>query len=204
MTDTARPLRSLSQSSIRSFVAVPLPGAVQAEIAAAARALARELPQKTIKWSRKPENLNVTMKFLGPVAIERLDVLGVAMNGALAAVPRFGFGVRGWGAFPSESDAKVLFAGVDDVRGLAAVAEVVEAVSARLGFPREQRRFTGHVTIGRSKDGVDARAALAAGAERAFGKVEVTEVHVYESRLGGEGSTYVLRHRAPLGACGAN
>jgi RNA 2',3'-cyclic 3'-phosphodiesterase len=207
MTDTPALLRSLSQSSIRSFVAVPLPGAVQTEIAEAARGLARALPQESIKWSRKPENLHVTMKFLGPVAALRLDALGAAMNGALAAVPRFGFGVRGWGAFPSERDAKVLFAGVDDERGLATVAEVVEAVSARLGFPREPRRFTGHVTIGRSKAGVDARAALAAGATSAFGKVEVTEVHVYESRLGqpgDAGSTYVLRHRVPLSARVAN
>jgi 2'-5' RNA ligase len=194
-------------SLLRSFIAVPLPGPVQTEIAEAVRVLARELPPKSVNWSKKPENLHVTMKFLGPVAVERLDALGAAMNGALAAVPRFGFGVRGWGAFPSARDAKVLFAGVDDERELATVAEVVEAVSERFGFPREARRFTGHVTIGRSKAGVDVRAALATGAARAFGEVEVTEVHVYESRLGqlgDAGSTYVLRHRVPLSARVAN
>jgi 2'-5' RNA ligase len=192
---------------LRSFVAVPLPGAVQAEIAEAARVLALNLPG--VKWTRKEENLHVTMKFLGPVAPQRLDELGAAVGGALAGVPPFAFVLRGFGAFPSPRDAKVVFASVredEGARGLATVAEIVEAVSARLGFLREQRRFTGHVTIGRSKDGVDARAALAPWSDRGFGTVAVDEVHVCESSLGqlpNEGSTYVLRHRALLGAAAA-
>jgi len=186
---------------LRSFVAIPLPGAVQLAIADATRELARDLPG--VKWSRKVENLHVTMKFLGPVAGERLDVLGAEMGGALARVPRFGFEVRGFGAFPAPHEAKVLYAGVEDpVRGLGAVAEAVETVAARLGFARETRAFSGHVTVGRSvgKGGVDARVALSPWVGRVFGAVEVDEVRVYESRLGGEGSTYILRSRAALGA----
>ncbi len=191
---------------IRSFVAVPLPVTVQAEIAEAAVALARDLPGG-IKWSKKAVNFHVTMKFLGPVAPERLDALGAALDGALADVPRFALVVRGFDAFPSARDAKIVFAGVDgDTRSLAEVAEFVEAVSAGFGFAREERRFTGHVTVGRSNAGVDARAALTAWTGRAFGTVEVDEVHVYESRLAqrrGDASTYVLRHRALLKAAAA-
>jgi 2'-5' RNA ligase len=192
--------------ALRSFIAVPLPASVQAELAAASRELARELPG--VKWSKKPENLHVTMKFLGLVAPDRLDALGAALAEALSTVPRFGFVVRGWGAFPSARDARVLFAGVEEGDGgegaqaLVAVSEIVEATAARFGFEREQRRFTAHVTVGRCerRGGVDARAALAPWTDRVFGAVTVEEVHVYESQLGGEGSTYVLRSRASLGA----
>ncbi len=203
MTETAQLLRS--------FIAVPLPGAVQMEIAEAARALARELPG--VKWSKKVENLHVTMKFLGPVSVDKLDALGAALADALADTPRFAFTVRGWGAFPSPRDAQVVFAGIDEdegVRRLAAVAEIVETVAARFGLPREQRRFTGHVTVGRCKNGiagVDARAALAPDLDRVFGLVSVDEVHVCESQLGRSkdvASTYVLRIRAPHGARGSN
>jgi 2'-5' RNA ligase len=185
---------------VRSFVAVPLPGAVQQEIAEAARALALDLPG--VKWSKKPENLHVTLKFLGPVSEARLAEIGAALSAALASVPRFDFAMRAFGAFPTAARANVLFAGVDErgARGLAAVAEIVESVLERFGFPREARSFTGHVTVGRSKKGVDARAALAPWTERVFGAVPVDEVHVYESRLGGEGSTYVLRSRAAFRA----
>jgi RNA 2',3'-cyclic 3'-phosphodiesterase len=186
--------------TLRSFVAVPLPGAVQAEIADAVGALARKL--SGVSWSKKPENLHVTMKFLGPVAIDRLERLATDLAGALRGVPRFELELRGWGAFPSARHARVLFAGIEDVGALAAVAEIVETVAERFGFEREKRRFTGHVTVGRSKEraGVDASVALEPEADRAFGRVKVDEVHIYESHLGRGGSTYVLRHRAPLNA----
>ena len=77
---------------------------------------------------------------------------------ALAPLPRFRLELRRMGAFPSARQANVLWAGADDVEhGLAAVAEVVEGVCERLGFARERRPFTGHVTVGRAKGrGVDA------------------------------------------------
>jgi len=189
--------------SVRSFVAVRLPEKVQASIFAAAQELARALPQSGIKWSRKVENLHITVKFLGPVEEAKLTAIGDELARALAPVPRFRLGLHGMGAFPSARKANVVWAGVDDAsHGLGAVAAAVEGVGERFGLAREQRAFTGHVTVGRSVGskgrGVDARRALDAFATRDFGGMTVDEVHVYESRLGGEGSTYVLRSRAAL------
>jgi 2'-5' RNA ligase len=202
MTDATPLLRSfIAVPLVRSFIAVPLSGAVQTEIAQAARELALELPAGDVKWSRKPENLHITVKFLGPVAAERLEALGAALDVALADFGPFGLVIRGFGAFPSGERAHVVYASVDGAHGrMAVLAGIVDEVALRFGFERERRGFTAHVTVGRSKQGVDARAALALRAERALGSVEVDEVHVYESRLGGEGSTYVLRHRARLSA----
>jgi 2'-5' RNA ligase len=195
---------------VRSFVAVPLPGEVQAAILAASRELADLLPLPGMRWIRKVENLHVTVKFLGQVSEERLEALDAALGEALAPVPRFRLAVRRMGAFPAARHASVLWAGVDDPdRRLAAVAAIVEQVAAGLGFAREERPFTGHVTVGRARGGgVDARAALETFAGRELGAVPVDEVHLYESRLGGgpdnEGSTYVLRARAALGASDSN
>lgn len=184
--------------SVRSFVAVPLPEKIQADIFAAAQELARRLPD--VKWSRKVENLHITVKFLGQIDETKMAALAEDLARAVAPLSRFQLELRGMGAFPSPRKANVVWAGVEDVsRGLSAVADAVEGVGERFGFPREQRAFSGHVTVGRSKGrGVDARAALDAFAGRAFGGTTVEEVHVYESRLGGEGSTYVLRSRAAL------
>jgi 2'-5' RNA ligase len=183
---------------VRSFVAVPLPEKIQADIFAAVQELARRLPD--VKWSRKVENLHITVKFLGQIDETKLAALAEDLARAVAPLPRFRLELRGIGAFPSPRKANVVWAGVEDAsRGLSAVAEAVEGVGERFGFAREQRAFTGHVTVGRSKGrGVDARAALDAFAGRAFGGTAVEEVHVYESHLGGEGSTYVLRARAAL------
>jgi len=186
--------------SVRSFVAVPLPEEIRAGISSAAEEMARALPQSGIKWFRKLENLHITVKFLGQVEETKLTELAGELSRALAPLPRFRLELRGMGAFPSPRKANVVWAGLEEgARALKAVAEAVDGVGDRFGFPREQRPFTGHVTVGRSKGrGVDARAALDAFAGRAFGATTVEEVHVYESRLGGEGSTYVLRSRAAL------
>jgi len=186
--------------SVRSFVAVPLPEKIQADIFAAAQELSRRLPQLGVKWAGKVENLHITVKFLGQIEEEKLTALAEDLARTVAPLPRFRLELRGMGAFPSPRKANVVWAGVEDgARGLTAIAEAVEGVGERFGFGREQRAFTGHVSVGGSTGrGVDARTALDAFAGRSFGATTVEEVHVYESRLGGEGSTYVLRSRAAL------
>jgi 2'-5' RNA ligase len=193
---------SATSALVRSFVAVPLPGAVRAEIAGAAAELARQLPD--VSWTRKAENLHVTMKFLGKAAPEQLEALGAALGEAFASVPPFAVDVQRFGAFPSARRASVIFAGVADRDGrLGACAALVESVAERFGFTRETRAFHGHVTVGRHKrGGIDARAVLEAWADRRFGAVPVDEIQIYESQLGAEGSTYILRHRS--GLTGAN
>ena len=195
-------MSSQATRTLRSFVAVPLPMAVQADVFSAAQALAGELP--AVRWSRKVENLHVTIKFLGPIAETRIDEVGNALARAVGDLPRFGIELRGMGAFPSPGRANVIWAGVQDrTGGLERVARTVEAVATDLGVGEtESRPFHAHVTVGRSKVGSDARSAVARFAERSFGSTGVDEVHLYESRLGGgpnhAGSTYILRRRAAL------
>jgi 2'-5' RNA ligase len=187
---------------VRSFVAVALPSPVQRSILDAALSLAPALP--AVRWSRKVENLHVTLKFLGDVALDRLDGLGQALVQRLQGLPRFEIGLRGFGAFPSLRAASIIWAGIDDrQQGLFQVAAVVEEIAGGFGFVAEERAFRGHITVGRTRERetVDARQALAPWADQAFGDVTVGEVSVFESRLGrgGEGSTYILRCQAPLG-----
>jgi 2'-5' RNA ligase len=189
---------------VRSFVAVPLPPELQSRVFETTKELATLLPSRDLRWSRKVENLHVTIKFLGPTSEERLTALGAALQRELAKLRRFRLQLHRMGAFPSARHASVIWAWADDLDGgLAAVAARVETVGEELGFPRERRPMTGHVTVGRAKGGgVDARAALDAFVNREFGSLTVEEIHIYESRLGGgpdnAGSTYILRHQAAL------
>ena len=192
----------VQSTDVRSFIAVDLPAEIRERVLAAAVSLSPALPEGAVRWSRKVENLHVTLKFLGNVAIGRLDRLGQALVARLGVVPPFSIGVRGFGAFPSLRAASIIWAGIEDPQQhLARVAAVVEDVAASHGFVSEERTFRGHVTVGRAKERayVDVRQALRSLTEHAFGEVAVSEVSIYESRLGREGSTYVLRCRAPLG-----
>ncbi len=208
------------RGGVRSFVAVPLSAPVRSAILAAAEGLSARLPE--VKWTRKADNLHVTLMFLGQVEPERLARFDGALGAALGGHPRFAVSLRGVGAFPSLKDAQVVWVGVEDPsRRLDEVARAVVDVAEQLavGDVAEQRRraFRAHVTIGRtprraSSNAVrgsssnalrpygarDVTAALAPWAERAFGEVLVNEVHLYESITGGDASTYVLRGTAAL------
>ena len=203
-------------STIRSFIAVPLPAEVRAAILAAvhdgvvsdaASGLAARLPD--LRWSRRADNLHVTLKFLGQVDPALLARFSQELAAALRGIPGFDIQLRGFGAFPSLRDAQVVWVGVDDpARRLEQVAAIVEEVAARaplrLGSdPALGRRpFRAHVTVGRaprrSRHGVDATTALAPAADLPFGGASVSEVHVYESITGGDASTYILRGTATL------
>lgn len=191
------PQAAAQDGLIRSFVAVPLPAEVQAAVLAAATGLGSQLPD--VKWSRKPENLHMTMAFLGNVEPARLDALGAALLEKLATRTTFPVTLQGFGAFPDEAAATTLWAGVEDPDGaLRAVAAELDEVVHDLGLAKEKRAFRPHVTIGRCKRGVDARRAFEPWRAHRFAIVTVTALHVYESRRGGQGSTYVLRGQAPL------
>ncbi|HEX2658134.1 MAG TPA: RNA 2',3'-cyclic phosphodiesterase [Polyangia bacterium] len=191
------------ENQVRSFVAVPLPAEVQAAVLAAATELSAQLPD--VKWTRKPENLHVTMAFLGDVAPAKLDALGAALMEKLAERQAFPVTLQGFGAFPEEASAHTLWAGVQDSEGgLRAIAAELEDVTSGLGLPTEKRAFRPHVTVGRCKRGVDARRVFEPWRGHRFATVTVDAVNVYESRRqgrgDGQGSTYVLRGQAPLRA----
>lgn len=199
----------MTMSGVRSFVAVPLPPGAQGAIFAAAQSLAARLPPE-VRWSRKAGNLHVTLRFLGSISPELQARYADELSGALATLPGFQIGLRGFGAFPSAGQASVIWAGVEDLSGsLGRVAAAVEQVAERLGFdPAEQekarsRSFRAHVTVGRAarraaRSGVDAAAALGPWGQHGFGEIWVSKVHLYESILGEDGSTYLLRGTATL------
>lgn len=200
-------------SGLRTFIAVPLPGAIRARLLAVTDDLAPQVSQVSqasrasqalrasdVRWLRRPENFHVTIRFLGQVAEGRIPDIAAALSLALGDVPHFEIGVRGVGAFPSPRRANVIWADIDDPgAGLAALSRVVDTAVVGLGIPEaEGRPFRAHVTLGRSKAGLDARAALASASQATFGRFVVTELHLYESQRTADGSTYVLRSRAAL------
>jgi len=187
----------------RTFIAVPLPPDLQATLFEVRSALARRLP--AISWLRKMENLHITIQFLGAVSDPQLAGLQDALARSVEALPSFDASVGGLGAFPAPERAQVIWAGVDDLEGgLARVAAAIRPVTEGIGDAKDlgsqppSKPFRAHVTLGRSKTGVDLGPLVQAAAGQHFGRITVDEVHLYESRPGPEGSTYILRSRARL------
>jgi 2'-5' RNA ligase len=191
----------VSERPIRSFVAVLLPDAVRARLAAAVADLRARAPE--VAWVRS-DNLHLTLRFLGEVPPAVLARIGEAVTVATAGIAPFTVQVGGLGGFPPEHAPRVVWAGV--MAGGAELVALHAALEAQLvarGVPGEGRTFHPHVTLGRARD--PRGAGRLAGALRAgpvFGEVRVGALHLMRSELGPGGARYSVLAEAPLGPPG--
>ena len=179
---------------MRLFVALEIDSTVRDAFAALMndlRALESKSSAKKPRWVR-PENLHVTLKFIGHVEPEKLDPIRAALAKANSERPvdvRF----RGLGFFPNDKRPRVLWAGVVGSPDLASIARNVDAGLAKLGIPAEERAFAPHLTLARcERPGISAelRGAVARDAARDFGELRTNEFHLIESKLKASGAEY--------------
>jgi len=182
-------------AEIRVFIAALLTADLKAKIKAVQDRFRQADPD--VKWVAA-ENFHVTLKFLGDVAEDRLESVCRAVEAAAAGVRPFAVTVSGAGTFPNPRRPRVVWVGLGSgFDQLAALAGRVESELAGIGFPKEDRRFSAHVTIGRVRDNrrTDALAeALESADVGEIGAVDVSAVAVMRSDLRREGPIYsVLR-----------
>jgi 2'-5' RNA ligase len=149
-----------------------------------------------------PENFHVTLKFLGGVDGDRVVSLVDALRVAATGRRAFDLEIVGLGAFPTATRPRVLWAGVTTgAAPLGALAGAVEDAMAGLGFEREARAFSAHITLGRVREPVRAPAlaeALGAAGGRPFGRVAIDRVTLMRSDLSPRGARYTELASIPL------
>jgi len=184
---------------IRSFVAILLNDEVRAAVAAEIARLRPLAPP--VGWVAAP-NLHLTLKFLGelpPDALEQVkDGLTEAVKGAIPFSLRF----QGLGAFPGTARPRVLWVDVAEGGQVAQALQArVEAALGRRGFPREDRPFSPHLTIGRVRGPrglAGLQEAMARDARMDFGRLEVRALSLMRSDLSPAGSRYTELAAFPL------
>jgi len=185
---------------MRLFVAVNLPSDIRERLAAEQERLRRA--RADVSWVRA-ENIHVTLKFLGETEAKRLERIRPALLEVARGSAPFRIRVSGLGSFGGRVP-RVVWVGVqEDHEPLSRLAKDVEAAMARLGFPREKRGFTAHITLGRVRSAKNAEALLTALAQAEavpFGSVEVNQFELMQSELRPIGSVYTVLDRFPLGS----
>ena len=146
------------------------------------------------------DNLHITLKFLGGVDEPRLAEISAALERAVT-VPTFQVEVRGFGAFPSTTRPRVLWAGAPGPPAFTRLAEDVDRALVALGFPPEARGFAPHVTVGRVREprrDAALAVALEAAAARSFGTFGVERVSLMRSDLSPKGARHTELSAFPL------
>ncbi len=138
-------------------------------------------------------NLHITLKFLGDVEEGLVPSLLEAMERAAEGVPPATLTLRGTGAFPNLRRPRVVWVGVENGDPLVTVAGRLEARLEAMGFAREHRRFSPHLTVARVKGGRGREEVVRvteAFQEEAFGEQHVDAIRLKRSELTPKGAIY--------------
>lgn len=203
-------LRPHEDETFRSFIAVPLGEPVRRLAEERIRALREQPGGDSVRWVR-PENLHVTLRFLGNIERRIVPELATAVREEMAGLAPFTAEIGGVRTFPPSSSKRrprVVVLDVGPEAALAELASAVERAVQRAGFDAEDRPFRPHLTLGRAK-----RSRQAAGFSHFFPELfpgrndleasqgvsfEVTESVLFQSELLRSGARYTALERFPL------
>ena len=185
---------------MRCFVAVELSEEIKGRLVELQRRCA--LLDRSVRWTG-PEQMHLTLKFLGEVSDADIASVAETMSSVAARQSPITFLVRGVGCFPPGGAVRIFWVGVEESSGtLARLQAYCEESFARLGFARERRSYTPHLTIGRIKDASHSlHIRDVARRELSFeaGRQRVDELVLFQSVLSDAGAMYVPLARAALG-----
>lgn len=176
---------------IRLFVALGLPDSARRALCG----LGNGVPGA--KWVR-PENLHITLRFVGNIDENIADDVAMALEGIDAGSAEIAFDGLSW--FGTRSRPSAIVAKVRKTDCLLHLQRKIESAVVRAGLPPEDRKFMPHVTLARVKGtGVDAANAYCAQhAGASFPGFDATEFTLYSSFLSQSGAIYTPEVEYPL------
>lgn len=182
--------------TLRAFIAVPLSATVTEELGKLQQQLSRACPARTVRWI-PAKNIHLTLHFLGDILPERIDPIKEALGVVARNVPPFAFTAGQLGAFPNANRPRVVWVGVEDTSSwLLLLHEAVNESLERIGFQRETRRFSPHLTLGRiyrrasQEDVGEVGKVISATEVGTLGTVQTETVIFFQSVLKPSGAEY--------------
>lgn len=176
---------------MRTFIAVNFDNAIKKQLADLQAGLKPHCGK--LKWV-DPNIMHLTLKFLGDISDRQVAPISHALDELAKQCRPFDIAVEDIGTFPPHGGVKVIWIGIKDPDGLLAKCQgLCEDLIEPLGFPKEKRRFSPHLTLARNRDPGNSariRAALAQESCVCLGTQSVAGVTFYQSTLTPKGPIY--------------
>jgi len=139
--------------TLRTFIAVELHCDIQKILKDIQDDLKRS--GADVKWVQ-PDHIHLTLKFLREISEEKIEAVLKGMESSLECFPTFSFRLNHLGAFPKTENPRIIWVGVDSGENeLKRLAGVLEENLESLGFKKEERSFSPHLTIGRVRSSLN-------------------------------------------------
>ena len=184
---------------MRAFIAVELPATIKDSLSRIQNELKTGLPKAG--WV-KPQNLHLTLKFLGDISPRQLAEIKNIIAEASREIPSFKIKLDDLGAFPGLRQARIIWIGISQDTLVKQLAGSLETKLAGIGIAKEKRDFSSHITIARVKIPLDP-ADLDRGLKKAkndlvYANLEFNAggITLFESVLGPGGPAYTVLEKA--------
>lgn len=183
---------------IRCFIAVNIDDALKDEIGKSISGI------KTDKWDVKwvpSQNLHITLKFLGSITEDSIKEISERLSLVSSSNNQFSIRFFGAGIFPDIKRPRVVWIDIINHDNLKKLQEKVEVSLATIGFERDNKLFSPHLTVGRLRS-FRGRDALLKEIEtlknKDFGNIEVKKISLMRSDLKPVGAQYSVLAEFPL------
>jgi len=188
------------QANIRTFIAIKLPDHVIRRLSEIQQDLKKH--GLRIKWSR-PENIHLTLKFLGDIYPDDVGPVCRVVDASVKGFTSISLCAVGVGFFPGIRRPRILWTGISGQTDLLEkLHKAIDSGLSFLGFAKDGRRFTGHLTLGRFKGRPDSEPLIdimKTYADTVSDEFSVDAVSVYKSDLKPSGPIYTNLSSIRLG-----
>ncbi len=185
--------------TIRTFIAIELPGNIISSIRKVQEGI-KSYGFK-VRWVR-PENIHLTLKFLGNINEADTEKIGRAIFDAVKEYPPISLAAKGIGVFPGVKRPRVIWVGITgQVEPLIGMQKTLDDKLEAIGFPKENRPFKGHLTLARVKGKIDSKRLSEAMKEFQEFEAEpftADQIILFKSELKPTGSVYTKLLSASL------
>jgi 2'-5' RNA ligase len=187
---------------MRTFIAIELPQEIKDSLSRIQAQL--KSSGADVKWV-EPKNIHLTLKFLGEIDEKRLEKISAILEEVAKEKGTFALRIASCGAFPKINSPRVIWVGVDKGnRETEEIARGLEERIAKVGIPKEDRPFSSHITLGRTRSPTNRQSLaevlnkLAVDFAKENLEFKATKITLFKSTLTPKGPIYEVLKEASL------
>ncbi len=185
--------------NMRAFIAIELSSEIKEELARLQAKL--KASNADVKWA-KPEAMHLTLKFLGNVTQEKIEEIKKTLDNVASRHQPFEISLFKVGGFPKVETLRVIWVGID--KGCSqteSIAKELEEELSHIGFEKEERPFTAHLTLGRIRTPKRRGNLVSAIKSLDFSPTSsctINKLTLFQSTLAPQGPIYTPLHQSKL------
>jgi 2'-5' RNA ligase len=154
-----------------------------------------------VKWV-KPENIHLTLKFIGEISPEKYQQIEEILTENTVSIKSFNLQISGFGKFGQGDNINIIWAGIKRSENLDNLFTWIEESLSKIGIDKEKRKFKAHITLARNKKRFNFKPIInliEKYSDQFVSQFQVESFQIYQSQLSNIGPTYQILKEIKLG-----